>query len=135
MKQAADLVEATTGGDAMTSRAFALALAAAVLLLAPQVVLAQASGYYSGSDNPVGPTVSPYLNLLGSNNFGVTNYQSLVRPLINQGSAIQNQGASLSNLQQAFGAQYYGGRRGGATTGHATFFMNYSHYYNLAPRR
>jgi hypothetical protein len=79
--------------------------------------------------------VSPYLNLLGGNDIGVTNYQSLVRPLINQGTAIQRQGASLNNLQQAFGAQYYGGRRGGATTGHATFFMNYSHYYNLAPRR
>jgi hypothetical protein len=115
----------------MASRTLALVLAAAVWLVAPQLVMAQAGGYYGGtSDNPVGPTVSPYLNLLGTNNFGVTNYQSLVRPLINQGNAIQRQGASLGALQQQFRSQGY---RGGGATGHATFFMNYSHFYGYNP--
>jgi hypothetical protein len=98
-------------------------------LVAPQTAMAQGRYSLGTSDNPVGPTVSPYLNLIGSDQFGVTNYQSLVRPLVNQGNAIQRQGSALNNLQQQFNTQSYGGRSGNAT-GHATFFMNYSHYYN-----
>jgi hypothetical protein len=100
---------------------------AAILLVAPRMAMAQA--YYQGrSDNPVGPTVSPYLNLIGGNNLGVTNYQSLVKPLIEQGNAIQRQGNSLSNLQRQVNAQP-GRVGGGSGTGHASFFMNYSHFY------
>ncbi|MEX0679721.1 MAG: hypothetical protein WD063_21810 [Pirellulales bacterium] len=103
---------------------------AAIFLLAPQSAIAQYGGTYMGrADNPVGPTVSPYLNLLQNNGFGVTNYQSLVKPLINQGNAIQQQGHSIGNLQRQVSQQAYGAggtRRG---TGHATYFMNYGHYY------
>jgi hypothetical protein len=90
------------------------------------------------SDNPNGPTVSPYLNLLQNNNQlnGQPTYQSLVKPLIDQQSAIQRQGNSLQQLQQQVRTQGAGG--GGGTqkaTGHTTFFMNYSHYYPNASRQ
>jgi hypothetical protein len=139
MKRAGKSVEPTTGGDAMTPRTLAFALAAAAILVAaPQQVMAQygGGGFYMGSsDNPVGPTVSPYLNLLQGNNFGVTNYQSLVKPLINQGNAINRQGSSLRNLQQQVNSRpAYGAGGGGISTGHATYFMNYSHYYNFSGR-
>jgi hypothetical protein len=97
-------------------------------------------GYYQGrGDNPVGPTVSPYLNLLQSTQFGVTNYQSLVRPLIDQGNAINRQGNSLNRIQQQInspsaGGSGYGGAPNSRGTGHTTFFMNYSHFYQQPAR-
>jgi len=105
-------------------RMLLLAIAATLLT---SLTAASAHAQYGTSDNPVGPTVSPYLNLLHSDQFGATNYQSLVRPLINQGNAINRQGNSLSRLQQQVNS---GASRGGSGgTGHTTFFMNYSHFY------
>jgi hypothetical protein len=119
----------------MTPKLWGLALAlAAIVLLAPQTAMAQYGGQYMGSsDNPVGPTVSPYLNLLQTNN-GVTNYQSLVRPLINQGNAIDRQGGSIRGLQQQIYQQAYGAGGRGIGGGHPTYFMNYSHYYPTTRR-
>lgn len=88
-------------------------------------------GFYQGrSDNPNGPTVSPYLNLLQNNNQlnGQPTYQSLVKPLVDQQSAIQRQGNSLQQLQQQVRTQS-GAPLSQRATGHTTFFMNYSHYY------
>jgi hypothetical protein len=111
-------------------------LLVAIAWSAPSLALAQTPGYISSgghSDNPNGPTVSPYMNLLQNNNqFNTTpNYQSLVKPLIDQQSAIQRQGNGLQRLQQQVnsggGAGLGGG--GGRGTGHTTFFMNFSHYY------
>lgn len=122
----------------MISRAVLAVVAALVLFAAPGSVFAQGAGggqFYSGrSDNPNGPTVSPYLNLLNNNNQlnGVPNYQSLVRPLLDQQSAIQRQGNSLQRLQQQVNTQGAAGTSGHAT-GHTTFFMHYSHFYP-APR-
>jgi hypothetical protein len=120
----------TTGGDAMTPRSLGLVVAlAGICFLLPATALAQYQGglYMGRSDNPVGPTVSPYLNLTQNNIGSPTNYQSLVKPLIDQGNAIQRQGNSINRLQQ----QVYSGAGGGGGrgTGHATFFMNYSHFY------
>jgi hypothetical protein len=114
----------------------ALALVAAVGALVPNVAWAQAGagGLYSGrSDNPVGPTVSPYLNLLQNNNQlnPVTSYQSLVRPLVDQGDAIRRQGNSINQLQQRVNANTSALSAPGRGTGHTTFFMNYSHYYSM----
>ena len=106
------------------SRMLLLAISATLLT---SLLAASAKAQYGSSDNPVGPTVSPYLNLLNSDQFGATNYQSLVRPLINQGNAINRQGNSLNRLQQQIGGG--AGRGGSSGTGHATFFMNYSHFY------
>ena len=88
-------------------------------------------GFGGHSDNPNGPTVSPYMNLLQNNNQlnGAPTYQSLVKPLIDQRNAIQRQGSSLQNLQQQVNSGGGSGGGGGHGTGHATSFMNYSHYY------
>ncbi len=93
---------------------------------------AHAQGWFQGtSDNPVGPTVSPYLNLLQTNQFGATNYQSLVKPLVDQHNAINRQGNSLNRLQQQVNtfSSGAGSAPSGQGTGHVTFFMNYSHFY------
>jgi hypothetical protein len=104
---------------------FLLAIAAAT----PSSARAQLPGGHS--DNPNGPTVSPYMNLLQNNNQlnGLPTYQSLVKPLVDQQNAIQRQGNSLQRLQQqvSSGASPNGG--GSGATGHATRFMNYSHFY------
>jgi hypothetical protein len=118
-------------------RTFMLSVSALVLACATAAsVQAQGvGGFYQGrGDNPVGPTVSPYLNLLQSTQFGVTNYQSLVRPLIDQGNAINRQGNSLNRIQQQInspsaGGGGYSGATNSRGTGHTTFFMNYSHFY------
>ncbi len=113
----------------MILRMSVLSVAVVIVLGTAAPAKAQQGTYYRGSsDNPVGPTVSPYLNLIQNNQFGATNYQSLVKPLIEQGNAINRQGRNLNNLQQ----QVYSrpqGAGGFQSTGHATFFMNYSHYY------
>ena len=120
----------------MISRAVLFMVAAFALLAAPSSAFAQYNGglYTGRSDNPNGPTVSPYLNLLNNNNQlnGVPNYQSLVRPLLDQQNAIQRQGSSLQRLQQQVNTQG-GGSGAGRATGHATSFMYYSHFYP-APR-
>ena len=115
----------------LLSAAVVLALGCA---LAPHMASAQVYGgmptYQGHSDNPNGPTDSPYLNLLQKNQVGsVTNYQSLVKPLVSQGNAIARQGNSISKLQN----QVYSGGAGGGT-GHQTLFMNYSHFYTIQSR-
>jgi hypothetical protein len=137
MKSAADSVEVTSGGDAMISRILLSATMLIVMAIAmPRVAFAQYNpnvgvGIGGHSDNPNGPTVSPYMNLLNNNNQLNTSpvYQSLVKPLIDQRSAIQRQGNGLQQLQQQVASGAGGG--GGRGTGHTTHFMNYSHYYRL----
>ena len=51
------------------------------------------------------PPVSPYLNL-GVNQDGSSNYQSLVRPMLEEREGLLRQSASLQQLQKRFrGAQ------------------------------
>src|SRR5882724_5680757 len=45
------------------------------------------------------PTVSPYLNL-GINQYGVSNYQSLVKPMIEDREALTSQSTNIQRLQQ-----------------------------------
>ncbi len=111
-------------------------LAAAIAcaaLAAPRAALAQGPGssmYFGGhSDNPNGPTVSPYLNLLQSNSQGLnTNYQTIIRPMQDQQNALQRQGAAVQQLQQQVNSSRPSAS-GGRMTGHQTFFMNYGHFY------
>lgn len=118
-------------------RILLLASLLTIALSAPQVALAQGgiNSFRGHSDNPNGPTVSPYLNLLNNNNQlnGVPNYQSLVRPLVDQQDAIRRQGNSLQKLQTQVNSTYNApsgsGLRG---TGHASHFMNFSHFYPQA---
>ncbi len=109
----------------------AVAIACAALV-APRAALAQAgsSMYFGGhSDNPNGPTVSPYLNLLQSNSQGLnTNYQTLIKPMQDQQNALQRQGSAVQQLQQQVNSPRSSGSSG-RVTGHQTFFMNFGHYY------
>jgi hypothetical protein len=87
-------------------------------------------------DNPNGPTVSPYLNLLQSGNAGITNYQSLVKPLVEGRSAINQNSSGINNLRRdvnQMGAAMASGARGRGATGHASYFMEHMHYYNGTP--
>lgn len=119
-------------------RILLLASLLTIALCAPEAARAQGgiNSFRGHSDNPNGPTVSPYLNLLNNNNQlnGVPNYQSLVRPLVDQQDAIRRQGNSLQRLQSQVNSTYNappttGGLRG---TGHASYFMNFSHFYPQA---
>ena len=133
----------------MRPRFLAMSLAgAALFLLAPQTAWAQYSGRYMGrADNPVGPTVSPYLNLFrddldGSGDF---NYQTLVRPMLQQqqyNQQAQRQSLEISRRLQAIAAQgdfNAAGSKDQYPTGHQTVFQYYGHHYpamNAArPRR
>ena len=83
---------------------------------------------------PNRPTVSPYLNLLSTNNPGVSNYLTLVRPQLQQRDEMIRQQAQIRQIQR----QVERGQPGGVPvrgsqeirgTGHETGFMNYLHYY------
>jgi hypothetical protein len=85
------------------------------------------------------PTVSPYLNLLGSHSAnGLPAYQTLVQPILQQQEQAAQQQGQITKLQKqqsalANGAGLTNPARGASTairgTGHVTAFMDYSHYY------
>jgi hypothetical protein len=77
------------------------------------------------------------LNLLSTDQFGISNYQRLVRPMIEERDNAQQQQASLQQLQQQFNQTQHDLQRQpqyGVRTGHLTRFMNYTHYYNMQSR-
>ncbi len=97
-------------------------------------VTPQSAGRYYSATFARSP-VSPYLNL-GINANGVSNYQTLVRPLIEEREAIERQSAVLDQLNRQI--------QGAAATGNwrevekisrrvrsqrGVRFMHYSHYY------
>ncbi|HEY7330495.1 MAG TPA: hypothetical protein VH592_22835 [Gemmataceae bacterium] len=80
-----------------------------------------------GGQNPSGPAVSPYLNLMRVGAPLGVNYYDLVRPQIQLRS-------DVANLQQNQAALFRGLSNGGAadsavTTGHIAMFGNTSHYF------
>jgi hypothetical protein len=106
------------------------------LLVVPGVSFGQGYGgglYMGRNDNPNGPTVSPYLNLLQNNSVfnQAPAYNTLVKPIVDQQNALNRQAGSINRLSQQVNSG--GGGGGGAgmrgATGHTSFFMNYSHYY------
>jgi hypothetical protein len=120
----------------MRPRTFFLAAIVSIVALGtPRLTQAQnAWGYGAHSDNPNGPTVSPYLNLLNTNSQGFNSYQTLVKPIVDQQAALQRQGSALQQLQQKVNSP--GSSAGsGRATGHQTYFMNYGHFYPNTRRR
>ena len=119
-------------------RSLAVLIAAVfvVSLACPVTSQAQYYGGYSGYTSVNGPTVSPYLNLLQQNQFGLPTYQTLVRPQIEARNAIVRQEQSLQQLQQEVqrGRSSQSRSRNSGTnrrfTGHQTFFSNTLQYYN-----
>lgn len=68
--------------------------------------------------------VSPYLNL-GTTSSGVSNYQTLVRPLIEEREALRRQWAALEQINQDLRGKSAPPLRQ-PNAGH---FMHYSHYF------
>ena len=85
------------------------------------------SPYYSR------PTVSPYLNLAGRNDFGIANYHTLVRPMLEQQEQARSQGnASIKNpplTRQTADRTPGRGATGVRTATRTGRYMNYSHFY------
>jgi hypothetical protein len=88
------------------------------------------------------PTVSPYLNLLNRSNVGLPNYQTLVRPMLDQQEQNIQQQQQINQLKQHQKSLVANQERGLAQrgisneirgTGHVTVFMDYSHYYQHGP--
>ncbi len=90
-----------------------------------------------GKNHSLGsPTVSPYLNLLTVDNFGIAGgYQTLVKPFVEGRKAINSNAAGINRLQsQIAGGGGRGGGGGGAGFGGGgadKYHMNYSHYYQM----
>lgn len=80
------------------------------------------------------PNVSPYMNLLRPETEGLANYQTLVRPMVNQRRRNLEVARELSALQTAVVENNLRDQRGEAAlrpTGHTTGFMNSSHFYGF----
>lgn len=111
-------------------------LALAAVLLAHNSCWAQAGGIYTNPYNPR-PTVSPYLNLLqgGANSLNLPQYQTLVRPFLDQQSINERNQFDTQSLKRQVNTLQGQVNRAtigpGRATGHPTRYMNYSHYYSL----
>lgn len=79
------------------------------------------------------PAVSPYLNLVNNTQNGITNYQSLVKPLVQQQATNRRQGTAINQLQkQVAASRPTSGAQGSDAlrpTGHHSTYQNYSHFY------
>jgi hypothetical protein len=81
------------------------------------------------------PTVSPYMNLLNNNNGIATNYQSLVRPQVEQQNFNARSSSAIKGLQRQAAssatrsASTHEGNVKMRGTGHTAGRENYSHYY------
>ena len=98
-------------------------------------------GYTRPQTSPFNqPAVSPYLNLLHGGNPGV-NYNTLVRPQIDTGRAIQQLQSQVNQDQQILMGQLSAAPAGFdpnaalPLTGHPAQFMNYAHYFNAGSGR
>lgn len=106
---------------------------AVVLAVVAQLAIA---GQASAQDLNRRPSVSPYLNLLIPDQFGIPGgnpgqYQTLVEPFIEGRKAAQNNANALNRLN----SQVNGGGRGSSggsfgAGGYHSRYMNYSHYYS-----
>ncbi|REK11584.1 MAG: hypothetical protein DWQ37_13810 [Planctomycetota bacterium] len=72
--------------------------------------------------------VSPYLNL-GTTSSGLSNYQTLVRPLIEEREVLRQQWAALEQLNQ----RLHGKGAPPLQPKSNVRFMHYSHYFNTNP--
>jgi TolA-binding protein len=87
------------------------------------------------------PTVSPYLNLLRAGTGYDANYQTLVRPALQNRQQARQQQSSINQLQSRVtnmqGQMVSERRQQGSrfSTGHPTRFMVYLHYFPPFPGR
>lgn len=79
------------------------------------------------------PSVSPYLNLLLPNDDGLPNYQTMVRPFVEQRRRNQDFAREIGALQSAVVENNIRDQRGDMglrPTGHSTVFLNNSHFFS-----
>lgn len=107
-----------------------------VVIFAPCAGAQYSSPIIKKSPPPQRPAISPYVNLLRRNNSPAFNYFTLVRPEIDFRNQLQQQGAQLSQLRGQLDTQRAATpQQQQGPTGHATSFLNYSHYYPGISRR
>lgn len=98
-----------------------------------------ASAQYKNTSRPFEnynrrPTMSPYMNLVNNNVGTATNYQSLVRPQLDQNNFNNQSASAIKNLQRQVSTPQSSkssseGNLKLRKTGHAAVRGNYSHYY------
>ncbi len=110
----------------------------ALCLMSLMITVAQAQGPYrprsrsSALNNLTRPTVSPYLNLLRNDDAFIPNYQTLVRPLVEQrNSSLDNRRAIEDLERRPSVAATQGVLRAPSlrTTGHTSYFSNTLQYF------
>jgi hypothetical protein len=103
--------------------------------LACQVASAQ-GGRQSAASRLQRPTVSPYLNLFRRGSNGMPNYQTLVRPELQQLKTNSFQQSEISNLRsQIVSEQQQRQTQAIPQTGHESRFREYSHFYPRKQRQ
>jgi hypothetical protein len=120
-----------TQDDQTMNRFYLMLLVACIILLMLQCL--PASGQQPREDVAAPPpTVSPYVNL-GFNSNGVSNYQSLVRPMLDSRESTTRRTVPAGRQTSGGPAGRGNSARGAAAeTGVARRFLNYSHYYGTA---
>ena len=117
----------------LTSRkALAAAWIWTLLAVLPGTVMAQGArgdARSSYSNRLRRPSVSPYLNLYRNDSSALPNYQTLVRPQLQQQSVNQSQQTDISRLQQQLAAKGSSRQTSLPQTGHPTRFRYFSHFY------
>jgi hypothetical protein len=106
-----------------------------ILAIAPlPTAVCQAQGLNSGAGMSYynRPTVSPYLNLSIRNEYGLTSYQTLVRPMLEQQAAEQRSAVGSTKLRNRAAAIESSGSRSTSkmrAVPQTARYMNYSHFY------
>jgi hypothetical protein len=81
------------------------------------------------------PAVSPYYQLnRREGSIGGTNYQLWVQPQLRAMETAATQQRQIHQLQRQVSQARGPAAAGAVTTGHPTFFGNYSHFYGGAPQ-
>ena len=83
-------------------------------------------GYYQ----PARPTLSPYLDYFRRDTGATNPYYTFIQPYRQLSSALNQQGAAISNLSRQLNQAT--ASEGIVPTGTGSVFMNYSHYYPMA---
>ena len=96
------------------------------------------SSSHFGSTSYAPTTVSPYLNL-GVTPNGLSNYQTLVKPMIDEREALYRQSANIQQLRQQMDVQEVRDSRESLRQNpalrspSAVRFLHYSHYFGRLP--
>jgi hypothetical protein len=123
----------------MSVRSVIACAAIAMGFLMCQAALGQGMQFGAAAAPYSRPTVSPYVNLAARNQFGISNYQTLVRPMLEQQAqaAAQQQPSIRNPLPPIRLTEAQLGRRptGQRTASRSDRYMNFSHFYGAGVTR